>query len=459
MEVLPILKVLSLFSGIGAFEKALERLNIDFELVNYCEIDKYASKAYSLIHNCSESLNLGDITKVDIDELAKKEIDIVFHGSPCQDFSIAGRQAGGDANSGTRSSLMWNTIEIVRNTKPKYVIWENVKNVLCDKHKHNFDKYITTMLHFGYNNYYKVLNAKDYGIPQNRERIFVVNIREDIDNHQFEFPIRQKLKLKLKDLLEDDVDEKYYLSDKTINRIAKWKSYQKPLEHILDPEKNISSTLTARGAGEEHSGMILIYEATKKGYAEAKEGDGVYINRPHQKRGVVQKGMIQTLKTSGNDVGVVVNVNDNLWTETEKKMIDENGNIKRYINSNITDEFKEGQIADISFPNGYNKACRVHDISPSITITTTQSSFITKCSNMRIRKLTPKECFRLMGFDDSDYEILEKNDISKTQLYKMAGNSIVVNVLEAIFRNLFDIKEKQEQINISSWDDLIANFR
>lgn len=95
MEVLPILKVLSLFSGIGAFEKALERLNIDFELVNYCEIDKYASKAYSLIHNCSESLNLGDITKVDIDELAKKEIDIVFHGSPCQDFSIAGRQAGG----------------------------------------------------------------------------------------------------------------------------------------------------------------------------------------------------------------------------------------------------------------------------------------------------------------------------------------------------------------------------
>ena len=167
------LRILSLFSGIGAFEKALSNLKIEYELVNYCEIDKYASKAYALIHNCEESLNLGDITKIDLDNLPKN-IDMITHGSPCQDFSVAGYGKGGDKNTNTRSSLLWNTIEIVKRTLPKYVIWENVPNVISIKHQHTFDDYCTALRDLGYVSDYKVLNACDYGIPQRRERLYCI---------------------------------------------------------------------------------------------------------------------------------------------------------------------------------------------------------------------------------------------------------------------------------------------
>lgn len=153
------IKVIELFGGIGACSKALERLNIEFEIVDYVEIDKYAVKSFNEIHNTNYEPQ--DITKWNKDIYA----DLIMHGSPCQDFSIAGKQEGGDKGTETRSSLMWETVRIVESIKPKYVIWENVKNVLSKKHKHNFDKYIETLNELGYNSYYKVLNAKDYGIP------------------------------------------------------------------------------------------------------------------------------------------------------------------------------------------------------------------------------------------------------------------------------------------------------
>ena len=138
-----------------------------------------------------------------------------MHGSPCQDFSLAGLQAGGDEGSGTRSSLMYETIRIVNKLKPKYVIWENVKNMISKKHIHNFNNYIERMGELGYTSYYQVLNAKDYGIPQNRERVFTISIKNDL-NISYVFPEKKELKLKLKDMLEDNVDEKYYLSDSMI---------------------------------------------------------------------------------------------------------------------------------------------------------------------------------------------------------------------------------------------------
>lgn len=212
------MKVLSLFTGIGAFEKALKNIGIDYELIGFSEIDKYAIKSYCAIHDVTEDKNLGDITKIDITKLPK-DIDLITHGSPCQDFSVAGKQAGGDLGTGTRSSLMWNTINIVTYCKPKYVIWENVKNLLSKKHRHNFDNYLSIMESLGYNNYYDVLNAKDYGIPQNRERVYTVSIRKDIDNGKFLFPEKEILKLRLKDMLEDKVDEKYYLDNAKISKI------------------------------------------------------------------------------------------------------------------------------------------------------------------------------------------------------------------------------------------------
>ena len=197
------LKLLELFGGIGACSKALENLGIDYEIVDYVEIDKYACKSFNAIHGTN--FEPQDITTWDKDI----EVDLIMHGSPCQDFSLAGKQAGGDIGSGTRSSLMYETIRIVEKLKPKYVIWENVKNLISKKHRHNFDAYLQTMESLGYYNCYEVLNAKDYGIPQNRERVFTVSIRKDVDKI-FWFPPKQELKLKLKDMLEDEVDDCYY---------------------------------------------------------------------------------------------------------------------------------------------------------------------------------------------------------------------------------------------------------
>ena len=307
------LKLLELFGGIGACSKALERLGIDYEIVDYVEIDKYAVKSFNAIHNTN--FEPQDICNWDKDI----EVDLIMHGSPCQDFSLSGKQAGGDEGSGTRSSLMYETIRIVEKLNPKYVIWENVKNIISKKHKHNYDNYCNRMSELGYMNYGQVLNSKDYGIPQNRERVFTISIRNDL-KQTFEFPQKQELKLKLKDMLEDEVDEKYYLSEDKIDAISHWKAYQKPFEKV-NGNNSIVQTLTARGAGEEHSGMITYSElledttnmqdeclniknATKKGYLEARDGDGVYIVTSN-KRGTVQPQMIQTI-TTRQDLGVVI---------------------------------------------------------------------------------------------------------------------------------------------------------
>ena len=200
------IRVLELFAGIGACSKALTNLGIEHEIVDAVEIDKYAVKSFNAIHGTN--FEPQDITKWDKDI----ECDLIMHGSPCQDFSVAGKNAGGDKDSGTRSSLMYETLRIVEKLKPKYVIWENVKNLLSKKHRHNFDAYLDAMADLGYASNYQVLNAKDYGIPQNRERVFTVSIRKDIYKGYF-FPAPVPLEKKLKDVLEDDVDEKYYLTE------------------------------------------------------------------------------------------------------------------------------------------------------------------------------------------------------------------------------------------------------
>ena len=371
------MKVLELFAGIGACSKALERLEIEHQIVDAVEIDKFAIKSFNAIHGTE--FETQDITRWDKDI----QVDLIMHGSPCQDFSVAGKQAGGDIGTGTRSSLMYETIRIVNKLKPKYVIWENVKNLLSKNHIHNFNNYINIMCEGGYNSYYKILNAKDYGIPQNRERVYTISIRKDIDKG-FEFPPKEELKLKLKDMLEDVVDENYYVTDKMKKYIldldekqcnTKWSN--RTNEGKINP--SIAYTLGVRSAGGNQracvSNFILdntddeitvkslkIKNNTKLGYLEAHEGDGVYTNITN-KRGTVQPQTIQTI-TTRRDLGVV-----------EK--------------------------------------------------------------GLKIRKLTPKECWRLMGFDDKDFEKAKNTGMSNTQLYKQAGNSIVVNVLEKIFTNLF----------------------
>lgn len=212
------MKDLSLFSGIGAFEKALDNLGVPYELVAFCEIDKYASKSYQAIHGVPESLNLGDITKVDEKKLPK-DIDLITYGFPCQDISLAGKQKGlfNADGSQTRSGLFFEALRIIEETQPRVAIAENVKNLTSKKFAVQFKIVLDSLKAAGYNNYFQVLNAKNYGIPQNRERVFIVSIRKDIDNGTFKFPEGFPLELRLKDMLEDEVEEKFYLSERLVN--------------------------------------------------------------------------------------------------------------------------------------------------------------------------------------------------------------------------------------------------
>lgn len=231
------LKLLSLFTGIGAFEKALERLNIDYELVGFSEIDKFAIKSYCAIHNVPENKNLGDITKINIDKIP--DFDLLTWGFPCQDISIAGRMEG--IKKGTRSGLYYEGYKILKAKRPGISIIENVKNLTSKRFKEQFETILNDIEELGYNNYWQVLNAKNYSVPQNRERIFIVSIRKDIDKNNFVFPSPVELKLKLKDLLEDTVDDKFYLTENGIGRLIK--KNNKLLKDCQNP--NISSCLIA----------------------------------------------------------------------------------------------------------------------------------------------------------------------------------------------------------------------
>ena len=215
------LKMLSLFSGVGSPEMALRNLNIKYLLHGFSEIDLKAIKSYCAIHDISEDKNLGDITKIVIEDLPS-DIDLIVGGSPCQDFSVSGYKAGGDEGSGTRSSLMWNQIAIVEHCKPKYVIWENVKGVLQKSQIHNYKKYLKRMEDIGYCNYSKVINSKHFGLAQDRDRMFVVSIRNDL-NQQFEFPKEYDYEVTLRDVLDQDVPDRFMV--KKILNPRKTKKY------------------------------------------------------------------------------------------------------------------------------------------------------------------------------------------------------------------------------------------
>ena len=378
------LKVLELFAGIGACSKALDRLKIPHTIVDAVEIDKYAIKSFNAIHGTS--FEPQDITKWDKDV----SVDLIMHGSPCQDFSVAGRQAGGDEGSGTRSSLMYETLRIVDKLHPKYVIWENVKNLLSKKHRHNFDAYIESMKRLGYINSFQILNAKDYGIPQNRERVFTVSIREDIwdkaynNFNQFKFPKPIELKRKLKDMLEDEVDEKYFISENMMNYFM--------------------------GVNQKPSKF------------PRKERFIANINRKDQDRA---NSITTAPGQRPTDNFVKVNMKTVLCNKLVKENIVRGGEI---VNHSYTTSKQRDTL---------NKYIESDDgIMPTMTTRPDCLGYATLPPDVRIRKLTPKECWRLMGFDDADLEKAQASGVSNAQLYKQAGNSIVVDVLVAIFEEL-----------------------
>lgn len=522
------MKILELFGGIGACSKALERIGVDYEIADYVEIDKYAVKSFNALHGTN--FEPQDIKEWDKDI----KVDLIMHGSPCQDFSVAGKNAGGDKGSGTRSSLMYETLRIVEKLKPKYVIWENVKNLLGKKHKHNFDAYIEAMSKLGYVSKYQILNARDYGVPQNRERVFTVSCRHDGDSQimgsflaQFNFPEPIPLDKRLKDVLEDNVDERYYLSDEQVSKIKLSKFNQ---EHTRIQEGDVSQTILSRdykdpkcvrvgglydkgnqkhqaGAIYDPNGLCATLSTMQGGNREpiivASRGRGDnneqqlepnfsgttntltsvqkdnYVAEPTElqkevcnkaiEKGLVEpndaieytysnarlkeieKGYIKTqnrtdnqvmstLKTNPQQIGVVVSndvsktvrtggrgsLDRHSWDIVTEPIKVKTANIKGY------DEANDGDAIDLQYPESKTRRGRVgHGVSKTL-MTSDQMAVVT---GYRIRKLTPLECWRLMGFDDDDfYKAAQVN--SNTQLYKQAGNSIVVNVLEGILTNL-----------------------
>ena len=444
------MKVLSLFSGIGAFEKALDRMGIPYELVGYCEIDKHASKSYAAIHGVPESMNLGDITKVD-EKALPKDIDLCTYGFPCQDISICGKQKGlfNEDGTKTRSGLFFEALRIIEETQPRVAIAENVKNLVGKKFDEQFQVVLASLEAAGYNNYWMVLNAKDFGVPQNRERVFIVSIRKDVDTGAFNFPEGFPLELRLKDILEDEVEEKYYLSNDQMNSIIHWKAQQKPFEKVLG-NRSISPTLTARGAGENHSGMIiysLANEDTCNLQAEMESKFGI-----DKSKNAPQKIDVANCITAREDRGVsnrkaegtaivepIVYDGFNQRVRADQSCV---GTLTQNCGADLKRngmgiiEAKINVVGNYS-PSGHDASRIVSADGLAPTVKENHGPVTATVHNFRIRKLTPKECFRLMGFDDSDFEKAEAVN-SNTQLYKQAGNSIVVPVIEHIFEALLE---------------------
>lgn len=495
-----------------------------WELVNFCEFDKYAVKSYCAIHNVDESLNLGDITKIDEHNISP--FNMICGGSPCQDFSVAGKQKGsvwtckdcgheynpltvhwserdkcpecGSNNiEKTRSSLLVEYLRVIRANKPNFGMYENVKNIVGKQFKETTFKLFTDELEeYGYNVYWKVLNAKDYGIPQNRERVYLIFIKKELDNGKFKYPEPFDNGIRLKDILESEVDEKFYISENKVQKFIQTLCINKSDEESNTPKfignvnrpdfgtgyvggvwdsNNISPTLTTMQGGgrqphiitslvsnkgekfereidvantllardykgfgnqamnaiiENFNNKVAIRQATKKGYIECEIGGVADLSYPNSKtrRGRVQDGgnICPTLTATETDICRIESVNEF-----------DNRPKERFFRQAL-DTFNDSDAEYGNTIDAFNK--RVNKSGYSPTLTTRPEGFKTAIlpvtNDIRIRKLTPKECFRLMGFSDENFEAAE-NVVSNSQLYKQAGNSIVVDVLYYILVELY----------------------
>ena len=458
----------------------------NWKLVNFCEFDKYATSSYCAIHNENESKNLGDITKVD--ETKLKPFNMICGGSPCQDFSVAGKQKGsvwtckdcgheynpltvhwserdkcpccGSNNiEKTRSSLLVEYLRVIRANKPNFGMYENVKNIVGKQFKDTFNMFTDELDEYGYNVYWKVLNAKDYGIPQNRERVYLIFIKKELDNGKFTYPEPFDNGMRLKDILEENVDEKFYISEDKVQRFLTnlnnedallYDACQVKREGKSREYNDFCPTLTAR----DYKDPRLVNDNVVKQIGTISKCEGNWKN-PQVGRIYSTDGCSPTLNTCGGGshepkIVQLGNVNPS-GKGMNGNVFDENG-LAPTLTTNKGEgnkiairqatkkgyiECELGGVADLSYPESKTRRGRVQEngqICPTITATETGVCRIE--SPIRIRKLTPKECFRLMGFSDENFEAAERM-VSNSQLYKQAGNSIVVDVLYYILVELY----------------------
>lgn len=385
------IKVFEAFAGYGSQSLALERLSRDypefeFEVVGFSEIDPYAIKAYRAIHG-EDIPNLGDISQINWGGY-NEEFDLLTYSFPCQDISMAGKQRGFEKGNGSRSSLLWECERAIECKRPKYLLMENVKALTQKKFSKDFRRWQLTLQEFGYTNYTQVLDASHYGVPQHRERVFMVSVLNN--TKPFYFPTPFPLENRLKDVLEDDVDEKYYVPDDMAIAL---------LANDRDKYTIDSSDVVQIG--------------------NLRSDNGRSFTNPQYGRVYSSGGISPTLLTmQGGD--------------RQPKVVVEPSIILEHGGMNVSQEKRIYSTEGIS--------CTIDTSCPG------RPKIGEHREAYRIRRITPREAFRLMDVDEENIDKMMGAGISNSQLYRLAGNSIVVSTIYHIFRKMF-IDTDAEGIN------------
>ena len=471
------IRLIELFAGYGSQALALKRLNIPFEHYRVVEFDKYAVKSYNAIHGTDfKPTDIRDVTgaSLGIEETDKYDY-LLTYSFPCTDLSNAGKMLGMSKGSETRSGLLWEVERILREINeaqelslPQFLVMENVPMVHADKNIKDFALWISFLDSLGYTSKWQDLNAKDYGIPQNRERCFLVSYLDK--SLKYAFPLPVKLEKTAQDYLEDDVDEKYFIKTDKAKELIEKLIIENDLDGVIYVKDN-----TEKGYKElDTGGIVNLYypeSLTKRGRVQTRGRvcptvtvDGILTQMEKKRRTVdlstvnphLKDDCVNGIGTRQRGIGNVTAKDTGVLEATKKraflnkKRIDSvDEDIAKALTARDFKGFSTGE--DSATQNGVINTCikvgemdlkhelasRVYSaegISPAITCNQAyQPNFIIE---YRIRKLTPLECFRLMDVSDEDAKkMLAVN--SETQCYKQAGNSIVVAVLEKIFFNIF----------------------
>lgn len=399
------IKVATAFSGgLAACEFALKYEDLEHEVIFACEWDKFARQQYLKFHNMPKAF-YEDISNLKAMKY-KNHIDLFVWGSPCQDLSLAGKRKG---FSGEKSSLFREGARVQKEIMPKNFIFENVKGLLSSNKGADYKEVCKTFRDMGYHIHTTVMNTKDYGVPQNRERVFIVGFLDEKEYHSYKEPKPFKLETRLRDILEDEVDDKYFLSQSSVDRLAK-------SERSIEPgDKNTKyANCLISQYNKIPTDGFYIKSATKKGYEVATENDSINFTHPSSKtrRGRVGKEVAQTLDCSCNQ-GVI-----------DLKQV---GNIDTKGHNSLWGRvYSSDGLGACLNANGGGMGAKT-------------GLYV---DDFRIRKLTPKECFRLQGVKDEDINLV----VSDTQAYKIAGNAISVNVMQYLLKSLYKKENKKETL-------------
>lgn len=368
-----IVRLATLFSGIGSIENAFKRLNLKHKIVFAGDIDPHVKESYMANYEISEEDWHDDITKFSAKKY-KDKVDILVGGSPCQSFSMVGKRKGLEDARGT---LFYDFARVVQETQPKVFIYENVKGLTNHDNGKTWEVVQNVFKSLGYKFYYQIMNSKDYGIPQNRERILVVGFKDK--NFNFEFPKPIKLERTMQDFLEDYTDSKYYLKEKGIKFVTSTKNKNKRYTQI--------------------NGKIALCQKANQQFNW--HGDFIY-------------------EQANENVEYDDFIFD-ISTVEEKYYLSEK--VKNYVLAGGTKNFKTSTKTDLEVARPLLQTMhKMHRAGVDNYVTHNKG---------RIRKLTPRECLRLMGFRD-DFKIV----VSDTQMYRQAGNSIVSDVLIALLKQM-----------------------